>query len=50
MKSFESHVSIKMFEKILYFKPKYTCLKSTLETPEQCVKYIQSSEGYLEPS
>ena len=31
-------------------KPNFTCLKSAMETPEQCVKYIQTSEGYLEPS
>ena len=28
--------------------PIFTCLKSTMETPEQYVKSIQSSEVYLE--
>ena len=27
-----------------------TSLKSTMETPEKCVKSIQSSEAYLEPN
>ena len=28
----------------------FTCSKSTMETPEKCVKSIQSSEAYLEPN
>ena len=28
----------------------FTCLKSTMETPEQCVKSIQNLEAYLKPS
>ena len=31
-------------------QPTFTCLRSTMKTPELCVISIQSSEAYLQPS
>ena len=28
----------------LLTQPAFACLKSTIETPEQCVKYVQSQQ------
>ena len=41
---------MKLVENSKITQPTFTCLKSIMETPEQSVKSIQSSEAYSEPS
>ena len=39
----------KLVEKPSVTQLTFTCLKSTMEKPEQCVKSGQNSEAYLQP-
>ena len=41
---------MKLVEDFHVTQRRFACLKSIMETPEQCVKSIQSSELFLEPS
>ena len=44
------NVLMKLVENPQVTQPTFTCLKLIIETPQQCVKSVQSSEVYLEPS
>ena len=57
LKSFESHVRdiwinvlMKLVENLHATQSTITCLKSTMEDPEQWVRTIQSLDPHLEPS
>ena len=41
---------MKLVEDFHVTQLRFACLKSIMETPEQCVKSIQSSVAFLEPS
>ena len=41
---------MKLVENFRVTQLRFACLKSTVETPEQCVKSIQISEAFLEHS
>ena len=41
---------MKLIESLQVTQLKFTCSKSAMETQQQCVISVQSTEAYLEPS